>query len=135
MSNPKGIVLSDIFTTISELSNAVYHLCDHVLLLNRIKAVEFKPTFIAKWDYFCNLLWCSENTNCLIADVIDYYNLIMGMKSTKIDLLKIENYESTGIIKITPLEYKDLLERRLSQHEKKFKLKIDIIRCLADFPV
>jgi hypothetical protein len=93
----KGIVLSDIFTSISELSNAAYHLMDHILLLNRIKAVEFNQIFISKVDLWCNLLWLSENTNCLIADVIDYYNLVKDIGQTKGDLIKIDNYESNGI--------------------------------------
>jgi hypothetical protein len=33
------------------------------------------------------------------------------------------------------LEYKDLVLKRVSQRNIKFRLKIDIVRCLADFPV
>jgi hypothetical protein len=94
----KGLAIGEIATTISELSNAIFHVLDHILLLNRIKACEFKPTFIKKLDYVCNWLWASENTNCLIGDICDWVNLRQEMKQTRSDLLRIENQESEGIL-------------------------------------
>jgi hypothetical protein len=96
----KGIVINDYIKTISELSNAVYHAMDHILLLNRIKAINFDPKFIAKIDVICNLLWCSENTFCLLSDVIDLFKLRKEMRRTKEDLLKIDNYDSNGKVRI-----------------------------------
>jgi hypothetical protein len=131
----KGIVISDVIKTISEMSNAVYHVTDHILLLNRIKAIDFDPKFIAKVDFWCNILWASENTNCLIADVMDLLDLMRAMKETDDELLKIDNYDSNGKVILRFLEYRLLHEKKNLQEIQKYKLWLDIVRCCADMPV
>ena len=71
---------------------------DHILLLNKIKAFEFKPELINRIDMISNLLWLIENFLNIFVDINDIIENNRQYKQTTDDFNKIINVESDGII-------------------------------------
>jgi hypothetical protein len=99
MSRFKGsnsVAFNDLIKCFSDLSNGIYFLLDHILLLNKINIIKLSPQMNAKIDWYSNFAWGGECVPNLLYDVIDYYNNSKEINIVNYSLDKIENKESAG---------------------------------------
>ena len=125
--DPGSVECNDIIKSLSDLSNSVYFVLDHILLLNRINAVKFDTTMISKVDWWSNIFWGGECFTNFLYDMLDYIKNVRTVRKLIHSIKKIERKEST--------EYKALLEKISFIKYEQFKKVLDMIRCLADMPV
>ena len=118
---------NDVIKSLSDLSNAIYFLLDHILLINRMNVVKMDSNFVNRIDFYSNIAWGAECFFNLIYDLVDYYHIVINLKNFKSDLKKIENKES--------VEFKNLIEKANTLKYEEFRKVIDILRCVFDIPV
>ena len=87
---------NDILKSISDISNGLYFLLDHILLLNKLNFMKFDTSFIQKVDFYSNFAWGVECATNLVYDGVDYYKNSQTIKKCIGDLKKIDNSESEG---------------------------------------
>ena len=92
----KNISYYDFIKTFSELSNICFQLNDHMLLLNKIKAITFDSAFITKVDFLCNTGWLGETFATIILDLIDYFNYKKELNIINQSMKKILNNNAQG---------------------------------------
>lgn len=108
--SPKDKDFNDIFRNISDISNALYFLLDHILLLNRMNFHKFDPKFINKVDFWSNFAWCIECITNLIYDLVDYYRNSLTINKYVEDIKKLDNADSKG---------KNFLTKRIQRISRK----------------
>ena len=96
--NPADKEFNDIIKSLSDISNGIYFLLDHILLLNRLNFYKFDSAFISKIDFYSNLAWGVECVFNITYDVIDFINNRELLHKSRGDLRKIDNSESAGKI-------------------------------------
>lgn len=97
-NNSKALGIADIAYSYSEIFCSLYFVLDHILLLNRINAVKFSPTFVSKVDFWANMCWLHDTLGCLVGDIVEYLALSRELKRIRESLIKVDNKESTGKI-------------------------------------
>ena len=128
IKNAKKITLILIFRVISSISESLYFLTDHVLLLNKIKAIQdINPALLGFCNYYGDVLWLLETVTAMIADSLELIeiNKLISLKSTT-----------------QPLNPSNNLLQSLSESEQfeNFKLEkgrrfTNFLRCFFDLPV
>ena len=94
--SPKDREFNDVIKSVSDLSNSVYFVLDHILLVNRMNVFKFDPKFISTVDYYSNAAWGFECITNLLYDAIDYWNNIKKINCLLFSLNRIENTDSDG---------------------------------------
>jgi hypothetical protein len=134
--SPADKEFNDILKSLADISNALYFLLDHILLVNKLNLFKFDPTWIAKVDWYSNLAWGGECFFNIIYDLVDYRNNVLILETYKNNLNKIDNTKSNGKYNIIiHIEYVALIEKRDKLIYEQFKKIVDILRCSFDMPV
>jgi hypothetical protein len=116
-----------ILKTLEQINLGIFFILDHILLLNKIGAMAFKPSFIKNVAWYSDFCWGGETVCCLLSDLVDYSAQKESLKALSNGLKKIENKES--------IEYKEISNRLRAAKFERTKTTLDIFRCLSDLPV
>jgi hypothetical protein len=91
---------NDIIKILCDISNGLYFILDHILLVSKLNVFKFDPVWISKVDWYSNLAWGGECGTNILYDMIDFYHNKKLLESYKNSLDKIENQGSTGKISL-----------------------------------
>ena len=87
---------NDVIKSFSDISNFIFVILDHILLVNKLNVFKIESSVVSKVDFYCNLSWGSECVLNLISDNMDYYKNSGIISKCKADLKKIDNSDSAG---------------------------------------
>lgn len=71
-----GLKLSVVFDCLSSLSESLYCLVDHIILINKINAYKFSDGVMSFVNFQENFLWLCETIFGIIADSYKYADLL-----------------------------------------------------------
>jgi len=98
--SPNERELNDVIKSISDLSNAIYFILDHILLVNRMNVFKLDPKFVSTVDFYSNAAWGLECITNLIYDIIDYKKYQKSLFKNISDIKSLQNSDSEGIINL-----------------------------------
>jgi hypothetical protein len=95
--SPNEKEFNDVIKSISDLSNSIYFILDHILLINRMNVLNLDKKFVSTVDFYSNAAWCVECLTNLIYDIVDYKKNEGTISKNLTHLNHIENNDSDGI--------------------------------------
>lgn len=94
--SPNEKEFNDVIKSISDLSNSIYFVLDHILLINRLNVLNLNKNFVSTVDYYSNAAWAVECLTNLIYDIFDYKKNESTICKNITHLNHIENNDSDG---------------------------------------
>ena len=88
--------LSNLLKTLSDITNSLYFITDHILLLNKIGAFKFNPNFIKSIGWCSDFFWALECGSNIIYDLLDIRDINNELYSIKKEYINLDSSDSAS---------------------------------------